>query len=335
MPVVAFLNGSAPQASAGNAAAFRQGLSEAGLVEGRDVTVEYHWMHGQYERVPVLVADLVRRRVTAIVSPGFPTGALAAKNATTTVPIVFGVGDDPVKLGLVASLARPGGNVTGINFFVHEIVSKRLGLLRELLPQAVRVAVLVNPNNAAAAEATIKEAREVGSTLGMQVISFKASTIDQIDAAFVAMLRERADAMLLGGDGFYFSRRGQFATLAARDRLPMILASSEAAQAGTLIAYGTSVPDMFRQVGSMPPQSSRDQARRPSGLAIDEVRTCHQPRDGQSSWHRRASDTARPRRRGNRVKRREFITALGGAAAWPVVARAQQPASVCGVSQFS
>jgi putative ABC transport system substrate-binding protein len=186
--------------------------------------------------------------VAVIASPGFPPGALAAKAATATIPIVFGVGDDPVKLGLVASLARPGGNVTGINFFVHEIVSKRLGLLRELIPKAARIAVLVNPGNAAAAEATLKEAREVAPALGMQILAFSASTIDEIDAAFAVIARERVDALLLGGDGFFFSRRGQLATLAARDRLPTIGGSRETAEAGFLMVYGASTADMFRQV---------------------------------------------------------------------------------------
>ena len=229
-------------------AAFRKGLSETGFSEGRNVTVEYHWMEGQYNRVPALVADLVRRQVAVIASPGFPPGALAAKAATATIPIVFGVGDDPVKLGLVASLARPGGNVTGINFLVHEIVSKRLGLLRELIPKAARIAVLVNPGNAAAAEATLKEAREVAPTLGMQILAFSASTIDEIDAAFAVIARERLDALLMGGDGFLFSRRGQIATLAARDRLPTIGGSRESAEAGFLMVYGASTADMFRQV---------------------------------------------------------------------------------------
>jgi putative ABC transport system substrate-binding protein len=249
MPVVAFVNGSTADASAGNAAAFRKGLSEAGVTEGRDAAIEYHWMQGRYDRVPGLVADLAKRRVAVIAAPGFATGALAAKAATTTIPIVFGVGDDPVKLGLVASLARPGGNVAGINFFVHEIVSKRLGLLREIVPNAARIAVLVNPGSAEAAEATFKEAREVAPTLGVQILPFNARTAGEIDAAFIAMARERADALLVGGDSFLFSRLGQFATLTARDRLPTISFVREFAQAGVLMSYGASVSDMYRQVG--------------------------------------------------------------------------------------
>jgi putative ABC transport system substrate-binding protein len=249
LPVIGFLNGGTPDAQATNAAAFRKGLSETGCVEGRNVTVEYHWLEGHYDRVPAVVADFIRRRVAVIASPGFPAGALAAKAATATIPIVFGVGDDPVKLGLVASLARPGGNATGINFLVHEVVSKRLGLLHELVPKAVRIAVLVNPGNAAAAAATFKEAREAAPALGMQILEFNASSIGEIDAAFAAIARERADALLVGGDGFLFSRRGQFATLAARDRLPMTAAVREFTEAGGLMSYGTNLADMYRQVG--------------------------------------------------------------------------------------
>jgi ABC-type uncharacterized transport system substrate-binding protein len=209
LPVVDFLNGGAPDASARYAAAFRKGLSETGNVEGRDVTVEYHWFEGQYERLPAVVADLVRRHVAVIASPGFPQGSLAAKPATDTIPIVFGVGDDPIKLGLVSSFARPGANVTGINFFSHEVVSKRLALLHELIPTAVRIAVLVNPRNPEATEAELKEVGDVAPTLGLQIFVFNAGTVDEIDAAFAAIARERADALLVAADGFLNSRRGQ------------------------------------------------------------------------------------------------------------------------------
>lgn len=249
MPLVGFLNGGASSIGVDSTAAFRKGLGEAGLVEGRNFTVEYHWFGGEYDRVPAVISDLIRRRVAVIASPGFPAGTLAAQADTTTIPIVFGVGDDPVKLGLVASLARPGGNITGINFFVHELVTKRLGLMRELVPKAARIAVVVNPGNAAAAEATIREARAVAPALGMQIVPFNASTIAEIDAAFSAITRERADALLIGGDGFLNSRRQQFGTLASRDRLPSMAPNREFAEAGGLMSYGTNVPDMFRQVG--------------------------------------------------------------------------------------
>ena len=249
LPVVGFLNGSTPDASARYAAAFRKGLSETGNVEGRDVTVEYHWLEGQYDRVSTVIADLVRRRVAVIASPGFPPGSLAAKAATTTIPIVFGVGDDPVKLGLVLSLARPGGNMTGINFFDHEIISKRLALLREFIPASARIAVLVNPRNARAAETELKGVRDVAPTLGVEIMVFNASTADEIDAAFAAIAREKVDALLVAADGFLNARRGQFATLSARDKLPTASSAREFAEAGNLMSYGTSIADMFRQVG--------------------------------------------------------------------------------------
>jgi putative tryptophan/tyrosine transport system substrate-binding protein len=248
MPVIALLNGGTADAAQQYMASFRKGLSDTGCVEGRNVTVEYHWLDGQYDRLSSVVADLVRRRVALIASPGFTPGALAARAGTTTVPIVFGVGDDPVKLGLVESLARPGGNVTGVNFFVHEIVSKRLGLLHELLPKAVRIAVLVNPGNAVAAETTLAEARKIAPALGLQILAFNASAVVDIDAAIDGMLRERSDALMVAGDGFFYSRRGQIATLAARHRLPTIGAQHDA-EAGSLMGYGADTPEMFRQVG--------------------------------------------------------------------------------------
>jgi putative ABC transport system substrate-binding protein len=249
MPVIAFVNGGAQDPSARYVAAFRKGLSEAGAVEGRNVSVEYVWLEGEYRRVPELMADFVRRRMAVITTPGFPPGALAAKAATSTIPIVFGIGEDPVKLGLVASVARPGGNVTGINFLVHEAITKRLALLRELAPQAARIAVLVNPGNASASATTISEVREIAPKLGLQVVTFNASTPAEIDAAFAAFAREGTDALLVGGDGFLNSRRGQIATLAARDRLPSASPGREFAEAGGLMGYGASIPEMYRQVG--------------------------------------------------------------------------------------
>ena len=272
MPVIAFMNGGSADGSSRNGAAFRRGVSETGLTEGRDVTVEFHWLEGKYDQVPSLLADLIRRRVTVIASPGFPPGALAAKAATKTIPVVFGVGDDPVKLGLVASLARPGGNVTGINFFVHEIVAKRLALLKELVPQTRRIAVLLNPANATAAETTVREAQGAAGQLGMQILSFNATSSEQIDAAFVALAGERADALLVGGDGFLHTRRGQISALALRNRLPAITAQREFAEAGGLMTYGTPLTDMFRQAGILCGQHCEgDQARRSSGPAIDQV----------------------------------------------------------------
>jgi putative tryptophan/tyrosine transport system substrate-binding protein len=220
MPVVGLVNGRSPEASVDIARAFRKGLNEAGYVEGQNVTVEYHWLDGQYDRLPSLMADLVRRHVAVIATPGSNAAALAAKGATTTIPIVFGVGEDPVNLGLVASLARPGGNATGINFFAQEVTAKRLGLLHDLVPKAVRIAVLVNPGNTSTAKATLREVPEAARALGLQIQALNASTSREIEAAFATLVHDRADALLVAGDGFFISRRVQFATLATRHGVP-------------------------------------------------------------------------------------------------------------------
>jgi len=216
MPVVGLVNGRSAEDAARNAAAFRMGLRETGYVESQNVTVEYHWMEGQYQRLPAVMADLVRRRVVVIATPGFSLGAQAAKAATTTIPIAFGAGDDPVKLGLIASLARPGGNATGVNSFNTEVVAKRLGLLHDLLPKAVRIVVLVNPANAPIAEATLREVPEAARALGLQIRVLNASTSREIEAAFASLGRDPADALYVPGEGFFSSRRVQFATLATR-----------------------------------------------------------------------------------------------------------------------
>jgi putative ABC transport system substrate-binding protein len=247
MPVVGFLRFGSVDARF--VAAFRKGLNETGYVEGQNVTVEYHWLENQYDRLPALVADLVRRRVAVIATPANTAAALAAKRATTTIPIVFGTGDDPIKLGLVVSLARPGGNATGVNFFRQEVVAKRLAFLHELLPKAVRVAVLVNPANAPSAEATLREAQEAAPTLGLQIQILNATTIGEIDAAFATLARERPDALFVGADSFLSTRRGQFATLAARDRIPASYSNRDTVAAGGLMSYGTEAGDMYRQVG--------------------------------------------------------------------------------------
>ena len=248
-PVVALVNGGTADALVRQAAAFRKGLSETGYDEEKNVTVEYHLLAGQYALLPDLLDSLIRRRVAVIATPGSTPSALAAKAATTTIPIVFGVGDDPVALGLIANFAKPGGNVTGINFFAFQVTAKRLGLMHELLPKATRFAVLVNPNNAPSAEATSNEIRKAAHGLGLDVLFFKASTSGEIDAAFSAMARERGDALFIAADGFFNGRRVQFATLAMRDRLPASFFAREMIEAGLLMSYGTSLVDMFRQVG--------------------------------------------------------------------------------------
>ena len=249
MPVVGLINLGTPDAMAHYVAAFGNALSEAGYVEGQNVTVEYHWLAGQYDRLPALMADLVRRRVAIIATPGGTPAALAAKAATTTIPIVFGVAENPVKLGLVVNLARPGGNATGVNFFLGEVLAKRLGLLHDLVPKAVRIAVLVNPANAPTAEATLRDIPEAARAIGLQIQVLNATTTPEIDAAFATIVRDRADALFVAPDAFFAARRGQLATLAARDRVPTSCANREMVEAGLLMSYGTNIVDMFRQVG--------------------------------------------------------------------------------------
>jgi putative ABC transport system substrate-binding protein len=249
LPVIGFLQTGTADASTSDAAAFRKGLAESGYVEGQNVTVEYHWLEGQYDRLPALAADLVRRRVAVVATPGNTPGTIAAKAATATIPIVFGVAEDPVQIGLVASLARPGGNATGINFFSHEVVAKRLGLLHDLVPKAVRVAVLVNPANAGSAETTLRDVQAAAPGIGLKIQMFKAATIGEIDAAFAAMARAPPDALFVAPDQFFGSRRGQFATLATRDRIPAAYSNRIFAAAGGLMSYGTDIADMYRRVG--------------------------------------------------------------------------------------
>jgi putative tryptophan/tyrosine transport system substrate-binding protein len=249
MPVVGLVSGESQETSVRRAAAFRKALNEAGYVEGQNVTVEYHWLDGQYDRLPPLMADLVRRRVAVIAIPGSNPAALAAKAATTTIPIVFGVGADPVELGLVASLARPGSNATGINFFVADIAAKRLGLLHDLVPKAVRIAVLVNPANTSSAEATRRDIPEAARALGLQTQVLKASTSREIEVAFATLVHDRAEALFIAPDGFFSSRRVQFATLATRHGIPAAYSAREGVEAGVLMSYGTDVLDMYRQVG--------------------------------------------------------------------------------------
>jgi putative ABC transport system substrate-binding protein len=250
MPVVGLVTGGSPEAAVRMGGGFRRGLNEGGYVEGQNVTVEYQWLDGQYDRLPSLMADLVRRRVAVIATPGSNPAALAAKAATTTIPIVFGVGADPIELGLVASLARPGGNATGINFFVADIAAKRLGLLHDLVPKAVRIAVLINPANASTAEATLRDMPEAARAIGLQIVVLNASTGREIEAAFATLVRDRADALFVGADAFFNSRRVQLANMAARHAIPTAFAVREYVDAGGLMSYGTSLADMYRHVGA-------------------------------------------------------------------------------------
>src|SRR5262249_16896774 len=211
MPGLGFVDVRSPDAMTERLRAFRQGLKEAGFVEGDNVAIEYRWAEGQYDRLPTLAAELVRRQVAVIVAIGTPP-ALAAKTATGTIPIVFGAGGDPVKLGLVSSLARPGGNLTGVNFFGVEVLSKRLELLRELIPGVGRLAVLVNPSSATLSETTVRGVEAAARGMGVQVQVFNAGTSREIDAAFANLMRKRSDAVFVGGDAFFTGRRVQLAT---------------------------------------------------------------------------------------------------------------------------
>ena len=250
LPVVGFVHPGTPDANARNAASFRKGLNETGYVEGQNVTVEYHWLEGQYDRLPALMADLVRRHMAVIAIPGSAPAALAAKAATATIPIVFGVAEDPVRLGLVASLARPGGNATGINIFTNEVVAKRLRLLRDLVPKAVRVAVLINPANGPSAESTLRAVWEAAPTIGLQIQILNAGTIGEIDAVFATLARERPDALFVAPDAFFSSRAVQFATLTTNDRIPAAYSNRDYVAAGGLMSYGPDTAEMFYQVGA-------------------------------------------------------------------------------------
>src|SRR5262245_6259036 len=248
-PIVGLITARSADASPRDVAAFRKGLNETGYFEGQNVVIEYRWADGRYDRLSELAADLVHRRVSVIATPGTTAAILAAKAATTTIPIVFGSGDDPVKLGLVSSLARPGGNLTGINFFSIETVAKRLGLLHELVPKAVRIAVLLNPANALQTEAVLRDIPPAARAMGLQIQVLNASTSREIDTAFATIARDRADALFIAPDSLFTSRRIQLATLAARERMPTSCSNRVMAEAGLLMSYGTDTADMWRQVG--------------------------------------------------------------------------------------
>jgi putative ABC transport system substrate-binding protein len=249
MPLIGFVSGRSPDDSARLGAAFRKGLSEAGYIEGQNVTVEYHWLEGQYDRVPGLTADLIRRRVAVVATVGNAPAVSSARAAQGKVPIVFGVGDDPVKLGLVASLARPGSNLTGINFFTNEAAPKRLGLLHEMVPGANRIAVLVNPSNDASTQATLRELKDAASLIGLSIESLRAGTSGEIAAAFETIKGKRIEALFVAGDGYFVSRRVQFATLATSHGIPTSVPSRENVEAGGLMSYGVDLADVYRQVG--------------------------------------------------------------------------------------
>ena len=249
MPVIGFLNPASPEPLAPFLRAFRQGLKDTGYVDGENLAIEYRLAEGQFDRLPALATELVRRQVAVIAATGGISSATAAKSATTTIPIVFMVGEDPVRLGLVASIARPSGNLTGINFFNSELVAKRLELLRELMSAVARVAVLVNPANAMNAKTTLTDVEAAARAIGLQIQVLHASNSREINAAFATVARDRPDALFVGNDVLFTSRRVQFATLAVRHLVPTIYPQRDFVEAGGLMSYGASLTDTFRQVG--------------------------------------------------------------------------------------
>jgi putative tryptophan/tyrosine transport system substrate-binding protein len=249
MPVIGLLDSRSPDALMDRLRGFRQGLKDTGYVEGENVAIEYRWAENKFDRLPVLAADLVRRRVAVLATSGGIPVAFAAKAATTTIPIVFTVGEDPVRLGLVASLAQPGGNLTGINFLTGELATKRLELLRALVPGATRVAVLVNPAHATNTETTLRDMEPAAHAMGLQMQVLNASASREIDAAFMTIVRERPDALFVGNDAFFNARRVQLVLLAGRHGVPAIYSDREYAEAGGLMTYGSNIVDVYRQVG--------------------------------------------------------------------------------------
>src|SRR5215475_7011275 len=248
MPVIGFLHPASPDAYADRLRSFRQGLKDAGFIEGENVAIEYRWAENQVDRLPALAAGLVSRRVAIIAAIAVPA-SVAAKGATVTIPVVFLAPEDPVRLGLVASLARPEGNLTGINFFASELAAKRLELLRELVPGGTRVAVLVDPTNVVITESTLRDVEAAARPVGLQIQVFKASNSLEIDATFAGFVRERPDALFVATAPFLTDRRVQLALLAAIHRIPAIYPWRDFVEVGGLISYGASLRDAYRQVG--------------------------------------------------------------------------------------
>jgi ABC-type uncharacterized transport system substrate-binding protein len=247
MPTIGFMAGSSPSALSQQVAAFREGLKEAGFIEGVSVAVEYRYGEGQFDRFPAFASDLVRRQVAVLVATG-PTGVLAAKQASTTIPVVFSIGSDPVEIGLVASLNRPGGNITGVYQFTAGLEAKRLGLLHEMVPKATTIAALVNPNYAGA-ENQLRDVQEAASRLGVQLVVVRANTEDEFNAAFSTIVQQKAEALLVCASPFFNARRQQLVLLAARHTVPTMYEWRDFAAAGGLMSYGTSLADAYRQAG--------------------------------------------------------------------------------------
>ncbi len=307
MPVIGFLDIRSPEAMTDRLRGFRQGLRDTGYVEDDNVKILYRWAENKIERVQELTAELVRRQVAVIYAGGSTAVVLTAKAGTTSIPIIFVVPEDPVRLGLVAAIARPGDNLTGINFLNTELVAKQLAILHEMVPQAVRVAVFVNPANVPTLQATERDAHPAARTMGLQIQMFPVSTSREIDIAFSTFAREPPDALFVGTDGFLNSRRVQFVQQAAHHRLPALYSGREFSEIGGLMSYGTNIADAFHQAGVYAgryPQGH--QTGRSARAATEQIRTCHQRSDRQNARPRRAADATHDSRRGHRMKRREF-----------------------------
>ena len=249
MPVIGFLNSTSLEGMAGRLGEFRQGLKENGFVEGENIAIDYRWAENQIDRLPALATELVQRRVAVIVAPGGAALPLSVKAATTAIPCVFLVNEDPVKLGLVASLARPDGNLTGVNLVNAELVAKRLELLRQLVPAAKRIVVLINPRNAAIANTTVKEIIAAARPLGLQIQPVEAATSSEIDAAFANFQRDHPDALFISADPYFNARRIQIVQHAAHGSIPATFSNREIAEVGGLMSYGASIPDAYHMLG--------------------------------------------------------------------------------------
>jgi putative tryptophan/tyrosine transport system substrate-binding protein len=268
MPVIGFLNGQSAQAFAPVVTSFRRGLNEAGYVEGQNVAIEYRWAEGRVDRLPPLAADLVRRQVAVIAATGGNNSALVAMQATSTIPIVFTSSDNAVERGLVASINRPGGNVTGVSWFSAELGPKRLGLLHELVPNATIVALLINPNNPESVRQPA-ELQHAGRAIGLELLVLTATSAGDIDAAFTAMVQNRVGGLLIGSDPFFLNRREQIIALAAQHTIPTVYSGREAAGAGGLMSYGNSLADAYRRAGI---QTGRIlKGTKPSELPVDQA----------------------------------------------------------------
>ena len=278
MPVIGFLHPTSPETNADRLRAFRQGLKETGYVEGENVAIQYRWAESRIDRLPELAADLVRRQVAVIAAAQGIASVAAAKAATSTIPIIFSVGEDPVRLGLVASIARPGGNLTGVNFLTAEVSAKRLELLREFVPATKRVAVLVNPANPAT-ETTLREVEIAARAMGLQIQILNAGSSREINAAFATLAHERPDALFIGGDSLFTSRRVQVTALSARHAIPALYSTREFPEAGGLMSYGSNIADASAKSVSTAVKSSRAPSR-------PICRSCRRPSSSWSSTRR-------------------------------------------------